>query len=267
MKLSEALVLSFDTETTGADPRSDRIVELGGAYLRGTERLGAPLRALVNPGIYIPAGATNVHGIRNEDVADAPAWPVIAKKFHAHLTELRPVLTGYNLHGFDEPLLNGENVRNDIEWRLPRSLDTFTFALWGHRGLRSRKLSSMCAHYGVPLPEDQAHTADADSLACGWLLMGMIQIGLVPDDVEGAFERQAEIKQLLAVEQGRFGRYFYEDRETGVLRIGLGKHTGTPLAEVQKEYLTWLAGRPNLPDEARHLVNRKLGRVEQVSLF
>ena len=76
MKLSEALVLSFDTETTGADPRSDRIVELGGAYLQGTTRLGPPLRALVNPGIYIPAGATNVHGIRNEDVSEAPPWPV-----------------------------------------------------------------------------------------------------------------------------------------------------------------------------------------------
>lgn len=267
MKLSEALVLSFDTETTGADPRSDRIVELGGAYLQGTTRLGPPLRALVNPGIYIPAGATNVHGIRNEDVAEAPPWPAVAAKFHTHLTDLEPVLTGYNLHGFDEPLVNAENARNDLGWSLPRSLDTFVFAMWGHRGLRSRTLSNMCAHYGVPLPEDQAHTADADSLACGWLLMGMIQIGLIPDDVEGAFEEQAKLKAKLKTEQARFGRYFYEDRDTGQLRIGLGKHTGTLLDEAENEYLSWLAGRPNLPDEARHLVNRKLGRVEQVSLF
>lgn len=267
MKLSETLVLSVDTETTGSDPKSDRVVELGGAYLRGRDRLGPALRALVNPGIYIPAGATNVHGIRNEDIEKAPPWPEVAGRFKRHLDELKPVVTGYNLLGFDVPLINAENRRNALGWEMPRVLDTFVFAWWGHRELRSRKLGLVCEHYGVPLPPDQAHSADADSLACGWLLMGMIEVGLVPDDVEQAFARQQEILQFQQLETGRYGRYLYADRQTEELRLGLGKHTGIPLAEAEDEYLQWLAGRPDLPDEARHLLNRKLGRVEQQTLF
>ncbi|MEZ4472271.1 MAG: 3'-5' exonuclease [bacterium] len=267
MKLSEALVLSIDTETTGPDPQSDRVVELGGAYLRGTERLGPGLRALVNPGIYIPAGATNVHGIRNEDIEAAPPWPEVAARFKAHLDELQPVLTGYNLLGFDAPLINAENRRNGLGWELPPALDTFVFAWYGHRELRSRKLSAICELYGVPLPADQAHTADADSLACGWLLMGMIEAGLVPDDVDAAFARQREIQDLYGEETRRFGRYLFPDRDSGILRLGLGKHTGIPLDEADEEYLNWLIGRPDLPDEARHVLNRKLGRIEQQTLF
>ncbi len=266
MKLSEALVLSVDTETTGTDPRTDRVVELGGVYLRGRERLGPPLRALVHPGIYIPAGATNVHGIRNEDVEGAPPWPVIAEKFKQHL-DLQPVVTGYNLRGFDVPLINAENKRHGLDWLMPRVLDTFVFAWWGHRELRSRKLGLVCEHYGIGLPADQAHTADADSLACGWLLMGMIEVGLVPDDVERAFTRQQELVDQFEAEQGRFGRYLYPDRDTAELRLGLGKHTGIPLAEAEEEYLVYLLGRPDLPDEAKYAIHQKLGRIEQQSLF
>ena len=75
MKLTEALILTIDTETTGPDPKHDRIVELGGAYLQGGEQVGPMLRALVDPERYIPAGATQVHGIRNEDVEGMPKWP------------------------------------------------------------------------------------------------------------------------------------------------------------------------------------------------
>ena len=78
MKLEDALLLALDTETTGPDPVNDRIVELGGAYLYGGAPHGPPLKSRVNPGVYIPAAATNVHGVRNEDVEDAPRWPEVA---------------------------------------------------------------------------------------------------------------------------------------------------------------------------------------------
>lgn len=266
MKLSEALVLSVDTETTGSDPTTDRIVELGGAYLRGRERIGPPLRALVHPGIYIPAGATNVHGIRNEDIEKAPPWPVVAARFKQHL-DLDPVVTGYNVMGFDLPLINAENRRHGVPWVMPRVLDTFLFAWWGHRELRSRKLGVICEHYGIGLPADQAHTADADSLACGWLLAGMVEVGLVPDDVERAFARQQELSDVHHAELARYGRYLYPDRQTGDLRLGLGKHTGIALEEAEEEYLVWLLGRPDLPEDAKFAINRTLGRVEQQSLF
>ena len=58
MQLTNALILTIDTETTGTNVKEDRIVELGGVYLQSGEERGPRLRALVDPERYIPAGAT-----------------------------------------------------------------------------------------------------------------------------------------------------------------------------------------------------------------
>jgi hypothetical protein len=62
----------IDTETTGKDAaRGDRIVEVAVVHCCDgavTERHGF----LINPGVPIPAEASAVHGIRDEDVKDKP---------------------------------------------------------------------------------------------------------------------------------------------------------------------------------------------------
>jgi hypothetical protein len=67
----------IDLETTGTDTKVDRIVEVsvlkvmpGGAHDHRTRR--------VNPGVPIPAEATAVHGISDDDVADMPTFRAIA---------------------------------------------------------------------------------------------------------------------------------------------------------------------------------------------
>lgn len=264
MRLSDALILAIDTETTGPRVDFDRIIELGGAYVFRGRPWGPLQRTPVNPGQYISAGAITVHGIRAEDVANAPKWPEVAARFKAHLDTLKPVLCGYNALYFDANIIHAENERHDISWRLPRILDPFLWARWDHRGERTLKLGTVCDLYGIHLPEDRAHSADADSYAVALLLSGMIVAGIIPDDVERAFARQAEIQRELDAEMARFGRYLYEDREDGSLRIGLGKHVGTRLADADHEYLRWMLGRPDLPDEARESIRRTLGKVEQM---
>ncbi|MCA9543751.1 MAG: 3'-5' exonuclease [Myxococcales bacterium] len=266
--LSRTLILAIDTETTGTDVNEDRIIELGGAYLLAGAYHPPGLRALVNPDRYIPASASNVHGIRNEDVEHAPAWPEVAAKFKRHLDELNPVVVGYNILWFDARIINAENTRHDLGWSLPRSLDPFVFANWHHRDIRSRKLALVAELYGVTLPDDRAHTADADSLAVGLLLLRMVEAGLIPDDVEAAFQRQQDLIARMKAEEAELGRALFRDRKDGeTLRIGIGKHTGVALAEADEDFLKWLGGRPNLTDEARRLVKRQLGQVEQMGLF
>ncbi len=265
--LSRALLLAIDTETTGTDVTDDRIIELGGAYLLGGAEHPPGLRALVHPDRYIPASATNVHGIRNEDIEGAERWPAVAARFKRHLDELNPVLVGYNILWFDKRIIDAENARHGLGWTLPRSLDPFVFANWFHRGIRSRKLVNVAELYGVTLPEDRAHTADADSLAVGLLLLRMVAAGIIPDDVEAAFARQAELIERMQVEEAELGRQLYRDRDDGTLRIGVGKHTGVALAEADEDFLKWLGGRPHLTDEARRLVKKQLGQVEQMGLF
>lgn len=266
MKITEALLLAVDTETTGPKPTEDRVVELGAAYLLAGQPHGAPLRSLVDPGMYIPAGATQVHGIKNEDVAGAPPWPEVAAQFHRHLTS-GAIPCGYNILNFDVTLIHSENARHGIEWRIPNALDAFVFAAWHHRGDRSRKLGAMCEAYGIALPEDRAHSADADALASGLLVVAMVRAGLIPDDIAAAFAEQARLQAALDEEHRRFGRYLYHDRVDGQLRVGLGKHTGVLLEEADADYLRWMAGRPDMPEEARTNIARALGQVEQMGLF
>jgi DNA polymerase III epsilon subunit-like protein len=266
MKITEALLLAFDTETTGPDAENDRVVELGAAYVLAGRPHGAPLRTLVDPGQYIPAGATQVHGIKNEDVAGAPRWPDVAPGFRAHLRS-GAIPCGYNLLSFDCPLIHAENRRHGVDWTIPVALDPYVFAAWHHRGDRSRKLGAMCEAYGITLPEDRAHSADADALAAGMLVVAMARAGVIPDDVEVAFAEQQRLQAVLAEENGRYGRYLYCDRADGRMRVGLGKHAGSLLEEADAEYLKWMLGRPDIPEEARAQIARALGQVEQMGLF
>lgn len=61
----------IDVETTGFNPRRDRIVEIACALVEGGRIVGR-WSTLVNPGLAIPAVATEVHGITDEMVAGAP---------------------------------------------------------------------------------------------------------------------------------------------------------------------------------------------------
>ena len=68
----------FDLETTGIDPGSDKIVEISVLRIDPDGSRETRTRR-INPGRPIPAGATAVHGIRDEDVRDEPSFQQIAK--------------------------------------------------------------------------------------------------------------------------------------------------------------------------------------------
>ena len=85
----------LDLETTGIDPKLDRIVEVsvlkllpGGDHDHRTRR--------VNPGVPIPPEATAVHGITDDDVADCPTFRAIAPA-------LSKYLDGCDLAGLQHP--------------------------------------------------------------------------------------------------------------------------------------------------------------------
>lgn len=86
--------LCVDTETTSADPLTARIVELGLVRFQGgvlVERRGM----LLNPECPIPAEASAIHGITDEDVADRPTLAQVADRFLAHVAAA-PVVLAYN---------------------------------------------------------------------------------------------------------------------------------------------------------------------------
>lgn len=120
----------FDTETTGVDPKSDRIVNLGFEQW-GPEGLVKEWKTLVNPGGPIPAGASKVHGIYdaqmelcrecggyNDDVApDRCKCPPVEDGGPG--SGFKPVFTFKQLapnlaKGFSNCDFGGKNVRFDL---------------------------------------------------------------------------------------------------------------------------------------------------------
>jgi len=236
---------------------------------------------LVNPGIPIPEGATNVHGITNEDVALAPNFAVVGKRLLPHLsgeaTEDRepPILCGYNALSFDIPLLNAEFSRHCIEYQIDpsRVLDPFIWVSWHLRHLPRRSLGAVAAHYGVPLTE--AHSAAADSEATAAVLVHLVSSGLIPDDLEVALLQQERLQIALEKERAKYAHYLYHDRSSGTaiakhdLRVGFGKYIGALLDAVAANdpaYLQFFLSKNeeegSMPVDARREIEASLTRAQ-----
>ena len=116
--MSESLQLTrplavFDIESTGVVPQRDRIVEIAVMKIMPDGSSRTTVRRL-NPGMPIPPGATAIHGITDADVADCPLFADIAEKLLSYLADCD--LAGYNISGFDVPLLENEFKRAGLEF-------------------------------------------------------------------------------------------------------------------------------------------------------
>ncbi|MFG2606131.1 3'-5' exonuclease [Streptomyces sp. NPDC048514] len=172
------LLIGFDLETTGTDPRESRIVTGAVIEVRAGEPLGRR-EWLADPGVEIPADAVAVHGISNErataegrpadQVADAIAgvlvsyWqagvPVVAYNAAFDLTLLSAELRRYGLPSLSDRL-GGRDPAPVI--------DPYTVDRWVDRYRRGkRNLEAVCTEYGIAL--DAAHDATADALAAARL--------------------------------------------------------------------------------------------------
>ncbi|MAD61300.1 MAG: hypothetical protein CMH49_07305 [Myxococcales bacterium] len=255
-QISKSLVLAIDVETTGLTIGEDKIVELGGVYVKGGWRCGPPFCSKVNPERYIPIDATRIHGIAQEDVANSPKWKTVANWFNQHIQSADPIICGYNILAFDAPMINAENQVAGVEWTLDlnRILDPFIFCRWYHPEVQSR-LGKICSFYGLELPEEAAHSADADSEVTALLVTAMVWAGYMPDDLELAFEQKARFKAKMEADVKRWGRKLYEDRQNPEkLYIASGVYRGKCIDDLDESYLKRITTEWNsedMSDEAR----------------
>ena len=154
----------LDTETTGLDPKSHRIVELACIELVNHLPTGAKLHKLINPEMDIPAESAAIHGITNAKVKDAPVFAEIAAEFLEFVGDSKLVI--HNAE-FDVGFLNGELVRLGFP-KIPiaRAIDTVHMARKKFPGAPA-SLDALCKRFGVDNAHRMLHGAllDADLLA------------------------------------------------------------------------------------------------------
>jgi DNA polymerase III epsilon subunit family exonuclease len=170
---------AFDCETTGTNPGTDEIVSVAVVRLGagGSETLR--YSTLVRPAGPIPADATAVHGISDEDVATAPCFGEVAGVLARML--IGAVFTAHNVE-FDLPMLRRAFAEVGIRYH-PLStactLDAFRVL---EPEAPDHRLESLCARHGIVL--DDAHDALADAVATAGLLRILLEQGLAPETVE-----------------------------------------------------------------------------------
>ncbi|MER7698725.1 MULTISPECIES: 3'-5' exonuclease [unclassified Streptomyces] len=170
----EGPLAAFDTETTGVDVERDRIVS---AALVAQDTAGGRVRVtrwLVNPGVPVPPGAAEIHGLTDDHLQRNGRWPApvmdeIARSLTESCATGRPLVV-MNAP-FDLTLLDRELKRHRAS-SLARYLDGAPMRVVDPRVLdrhldRYRKgrrtLTDLCARYEVVL--DGAHDAAADATA------------------------------------------------------------------------------------------------------
>lgn len=235
--------LALDTETTGTNPCKDRIIEL--FVLEVDEHLepGQSLQQRFSPGIAIPAKATAVHGIRDEDVRDAPPFSRLAARVQGMLEDA--VLIAFNGLTFDLPLLHEELTRAGQPGVGPNSAVIDPYRLFIEDAPRT--LAGAVRHY-LGREHDGAHSAEGDARA----MLEVLRVQWA--------RRHAKAPRLedLRFADGRewldASRCFY--RQDGVVRFGFGKHRGEP-AQAFPRYLEWMA-KGDFSAQAKQVARRVL---------
>jgi DNA polymerase-3 subunit epsilon len=162
---------AFDTETTGLDPKKDRIVEIGAVKF---DRRGPACRysVLVNPGIPMPWAAGRVNNITDAMLAGKPPLEKVLPDF-LRLIDNTIILahnTPFDCGFINEKLSELYRAENSAVWippfpALPNpSADTLVLSRLAFPGRDRYALQELAGDLGLTLAK--AHRADDDAFLC-----------------------------------------------------------------------------------------------------
>jgi DNA polymerase-3 subunit epsilon len=160
----------FDLETTGVNLSTDRIVEVAIIKILpdGTRQVK---RRLINPGIPIPQQTTDIHGITDEMVKDAPTFKQCGNELKQFIENCD--MGGYNSNRFDIPMLMEEFLRAgmDVDLSTRRMIDVQHIFYT----MEPRTLTAAYKFYCEKELVD-AHSAEADVNATIDVLLSQINV-------------------------------------------------------------------------------------------
>lgn len=230
IKLNKALAV-FDLETTGTKVATDRIVEISIVkVLPGGDKESITRR--INPGIPIPAEASAVHGIYDEDVKDKPLFKDAAHELRNYIGDSD--LAGYNCLNFDVPLLVEEFLRVSVDFDVKsrRIVDVQNIF---HK-MEQRTLSAAYKFYCQKNLEN-AHSAEADTLATFEVLEAQLErYPELQNDVKFLHDFSIRNRNVDFA-----GHIIFNEKNEEV--INFGKHKGkvvTTVLSAEPSYYNWM---------------------------
>ncbi len=221
----------FDLETTGVNLSTDRIVEIAIIKLLpdGSRQVK---RKLLNPQMPIPKLTSDIHGITDEMVKDAPSFKQVANEVKMFIEGCD--LGGYNSNRFDIPMLMEEFLRAgiDVDLSKRKMVDVQHIFYTMEPRTLSAAYKFFCAKELV-----DAHSAEADVNATIDVFLSQLKkyekLGNTVESVLGV------IGEEKIVDYAR--RFGYDDK--GVEIFNFGKYKGRSVGDVLKaepQYYDWM---------------------------
>ena len=251
-------IVFFDLETTGRSAASDRIVELAAIKIGPDGDRDERVRRF-NPEMPIPAEATEIHGIADEDVKDEPPFRSRAKSLAEFLGACD--LGGFNIRRYDLPMLMAEFRRAAVPFEVGdrRLVDVQVI----YHQQEPRNLTAAVKFY-LNRDHGEAHRALEDASATLDVMIAQMERYDLPRSIKGLHDLCNEYAPF----ESEFDRWFSKTlasdaSEGGALVFRRGKHRGTPLDEVardQPDYLEWMLRLEDLDAQVLDAARDALGR-------
>lgn len=237
MKFADTRRCGWDTETTGPDPTTARIVTAA-LIVRGGGRDDLTMSWVINPGMPVPDEAAAIHGYTTARVqaegqdpataldeiagrlADAIGWgmPLVAFNTSFDWTVLHYDLLRNGLPTIAErvglhplPLVDPHVIDKQVQQRV--------------RGKGMRKLAPTCERYGVVL--EDWHTAEADALAA--LLIAEAQF-------DGRYARLAQVWDEGPAALFEAQQRWRADQQAGLAAYFVGRGEYETASDIRQEW-------------------------------
>lgn len=184
MNWRDAVLVGLDTETTGLDVRKDRVFEIGlVTYENG--KVVETWGELMDPTVELDDKVVETTGVTTAEVAGKPVFVEFVEGIESRIRDR--IVVGYNIAGFDMPILTSEFDRLSRPMPKCHVVDVLIFARQLVKTGRHR-LGDMAARFGVEM--DTAHRATADADATVRLLLAMADS--LPQDLDALLHLQTQ---------------------------------------------------------------------------
>jgi DNA polymerase-3 subunit epsilon len=246
-------IIFFDIEATGLDISQDRIVEIAMIKLYpGGQQEEKVIR--INPGINIPEEVIAIHGISNEDVANAPRFEDVAHEIETFIGDAD--LAGYNSNKFDVPILAEELLRAGSTFDLMNRKFIDVQNIF-HK-MEQRTLAAAYQFY-CQKELTNAHNASADTKATMEVLLAQL-------DRYNDLEKNVSFLANFSATKGDIidfaGRLALN--ENGEAIYNFGKHKGKTLEKVNQEepgYYGWMLNA-NFPLTTKAVLRKEMDKIK-----
>lgn len=223
-------IVFIDLETTGINLATDRIVEIAIIKIM-PDKTRTSKTKLINPQVPIPKTASDIHGITDDNVKDAPTFKEVANELKQFIDNAD--LSGYNSNRFDIPLMMEEFLRAGIIFDMAdrRMVDVQTIFHMNEKRTLEAAYKFYCEKQLI-----DAHSAEADASATWEILEAQLErYAHLGDNVDTILQFTGEEKIV------DFARRFVFENDVEVFNFG--KFKGRPVCDVLKaepQYYDWM---------------------------